>query len=441
MTGEELNSTPEESSGSANPSPPWSTNAKLVVGMTLMVLAVGLLIQIRPLLTPLIMALVLSYLLYPMIDGLERKTALSWRGSTNLIFIILLIILISSLTISGVAIVNQFQNLIGIIDAFLIDLPIMVEDFISSGAVIQIPIIDYEFDVAEYISTFNIDLLEASNQILSAVQPILGQAGSILTRVATSAFGGLGWGGFILAIAYLSLGEARQGRKYLKSELEGMSYDLGRMSRELSNLWNAFLRGQVLIFLISASTMFVLMSILGVRYAFGLAILAGFARFLPYVGQVISTIVTALVAFFLASGNYLGMEPLTYMFLVVGLAFIHDQIYDSLVVPRLFGSVLGVHPALVLITALILTRWIGVLGLLVAAPALASFQLVTSYVIRKLLDQDPWPEPEIPAPTLGQQLRSIIGSARNRAENLWGRLSGWFKKLMAKIRRRKEQNE
>jgi predicted PurR-regulated permease PerM len=441
MTGEDFNPTPEESRESANSSPTWSTNAKLVVGMTMVALAAGIAIQFRPLLPPLIMALILSYLLYPMIDGLERKTALSWRGSTNIIFLVLLIILISSLTISGVAIVNQFQNLIGIVDTFLTDLPSIVEDFISNGAVIQVPIIDYEFDVAEYISTFNIDLLDASNQVLSAVQPILGQAGTILTTVATSAFGILGWGSFILAIAYLSLGEARQGRKFLKSELEGMSDDIGRLSRELSNFWNAFLRGQVLIFLISASTMFVLMSILGVRYALGLAVLAGFARFVPYVGQVLSTIVTALVAFFLAEGNYLGMEPLPYMLLVVGLGFVHDQIYDSMVVPRLFGVVLGVHPALVLITALILARWIGVLGLLVAAPVLASFQLLTSYVIRKLLDQDPWPDPEISPPTLEQQVRALVSSARDWIGKVWNRLSGWFKNLIEKIRRRKKQNE
>jgi len=441
MTGEDLTPNPSESSHSEENSPFWSTNAKLVVGMTLVALAAGIAIQIRPLLPPLIMALVLSYLLYPMIDGLERKTVLSWRAATNVIFILLLVILLSSLTISGVAIVNQFQNLIGIVDTFLTDLPSMVEDFISNGAVILIPIIDYEIDVAEYISTFNIDLLDASNQVLSAVQPILGQAGSILTRMATSAFGILGWAGFILAIAYLSLGEARQSRKFLKTELAGMSSDLGRMSRELSNIWNAFLRGQVLIFLISAFTMFILMSILGVRYALGLAILAGFARFLPYVGQVLSSIITALVAFFLASGNYLGMEAFPYMLLVVGLGFVHDQIYDSLVVPRLFGVVLGVHPAIVLITALILARWIGVLGLLVAAPALASFQLVTSYVIRKLLDQDPWPDPEIKPPTLEEQLRELLQSAKNRLGTIWDRLSGWFKNLMEKIRKRNKQNE
>jgi predicted PurR-regulated permease PerM len=413
----------------------WGASTKLVVGLTLVAVAAGLLIQLRPILTPVVMALVVSYLLYPLVEWLSERTILSWRAATNLTFLILLLLLLSSLTASGVAIVNQFTNLIDIIETFLIDLPIIVEDFVNSDPVIIVPFINYEIDLAEYIRNLNIDLLAISEQALSVVQPVLGQASDILIRVATSAFSVLGWGGFILAVAYLTLGEASQGRKFLTRELAGMTYDIGRMTRELSNIWNAFLRGQALVFFSASTTMFILMSILGVRYAFGLAILSGFARFIPYVGQVLSAIVNALVAFFLAEGNYLGISPFPYMLLVVGLAFIHDQIYDSLVIPRLIGFVLGVHPALVLIVALVLTSWIGVLGLLLAAPILASFQLAASYVIRKMLDQDPWPDPETIPPTLSEQIKDIIKSSRDVFTRASRAVSALLKKLIARIRK------
>jgi len=441
MTGDDPSSNTELNLDTDRNSPYWSTNAKLVVGMTLVAFAAVLVVQIRPILTPLIMALILSYLLYPMIESLEKNTFLSWRGSTNVIFIILLVLLLTSMTVSIVAIVNQFQNLIRLINTFLNDLPTLIEDFISSGAVVQIPFINYEFDISEYIRTLNIDLLAVSDQVLSAVQPVLSQAGSILTTVATSALTTLGWGGFVLVVAYLSLGEVKQGRKFLRRELEGMSYDIGRMTRELGYIWNAFLRGQVLVFFLSSVSMFILLSILGVRYALGLAILAGIGRFVPYIGQGLSAIVNAVVAFFLAEGNYLGLEAFPYMLLVVGLAFVHDQIYDSLVIPRLIGIVLGVHPALVLIVAIILARWIGVIGLLVAAPVLASFQLLTSYVIRKLLDQDPWPEDEIQPPTMSQQIKEISTSIRERVKTIFSRTAGGIKNLISKLNKRNKQNE
>ena len=389
-------------------SPNWNATTKLLVGITLVAILAGIFMQLRPILTPVSMAIVISYLLFPLVEWLSERTKLSWRGAANLTFVILLLLLFGSMTASGVALFNQFLNLLDIIEVFLNDLPTLVEDFINNQPVITIPFIGYTIDFSEYIRSLNIDLLAIADQAISFFQPMLGQAGNILTTVATSAVSVLGWGGFILAVAYMITGEARQGRKFLKRELEGLTYDIGRMTREVSYIWNTFLRGQMLVFTTASTTMFILMSILGVRYAFGLAILSGFARFVPYVGQLFSTIINALVAFFLAEGNYLGLDPLPYMILVVVLAFLHDQTYDSLVIPKLIGHVLGVHPALVLITALVLTSWIGVLGIILAAPILASLQLVASYVIRKMMDQDPWPDEEVVPPTFVELMRSTL---------------------------------
>jgi predicted PurR-regulated permease PerM len=420
-----------QSSPSEDPSSPgsWGTNTKLIIGLALVALAAGLVVQIRPLLTPLSMAWILAYLLYPLVEGLNKRTFLSWRGANNLVFFILLILVLTSLTASGFALVNQFQNLIEIVETYLLDLPGTVAEFLQTDPVFVMPIIGTEIQLADYIESLNIDLLALSNQLLSVVQPALGEVGGILTSVASSAFSVLGWGSFVLAVAYLTLGEARNGRRFLKTELAGLSYDIGRMTRELSYIWNAFLRGQVLVFLLASTTMFILLSILGVRYALGLAILAGLARFIPYIGQYISAIVNALVAFFLAEGNYLGMEAFPYMLLVVGLAFLHDQIYDSLVIPQLIGYVLGVHPALVLIVALIAVRWIGVLGLLLAAPVLSSFQLLFSYVIRKMLDQPSWPEDESAPPTLREQFASIYCAARDGLARFGQKIGKLFKRI------------
>ena len=417
-------------------SPLWNTNTKLIVGITLVAIGAGLLVQFRPLLTPIAYAVILSYLLLPVVEWVEERTFFSWRGATNIVFLLLLLITLSSLTASGVALVNQFENLIGIIETFLTDLPAIIEDFLASEPVISLDFINYEFDVGEYIETLNIDLLAVSEQLLSLVQPALGQAGTILTRVATSAVTTLGWGGFVFAVSYLALGEARQGRRFLKSEMASISYDIGRMTREMSYLWNAFLRGQVVVFLLSSSTMFILMSILGVRYALGLAILAGFARFIPYVGQYISGIVNAMVAYFLAEGNYFGLEPFQYMLLVVVLAFLHDQSYDSLVIPKLIGGVLGVHPALVLIVALVAVQWIGVLGLLLAAPVLSSFQLIFGYMIRKMIDHDPWPEPEVAPPTLREQFVSFFTSIRSNITRGFDWVRNLFKSIAERIRKK-----
>ena len=73
-----------------------------------------------------------------------------------------------------------------------------------------------------------------------------------------------------------------------------------------------------------------------------------------------------------------------------------DQIFDNVVVPKLLGQTLGVHPAGVLIAALVAARLLGIIGLVLAAPVLATLNIVGRYIIRKMFDLEPWPETEEP---------------------------------------------
>ena len=77
-----------------------------------------------------------------------------------------------------------------------------------------------------------------------------------------------------------------------------------------------------------------------------------------------------------------------------------DQIIDSFVTPRILARTLKVHPAAVLVTALIAANLLGIMGVVIAAPTLATFTLLGRYTIRKMFDQDPFPPnasiPEVP---------------------------------------------
>jgi hypothetical protein len=75
-----------------------------------------------------------------------------------------------------------------------------------------------------------------------------------------------------------------------------------------------------------------------------------------------------------------------------------------------------------LVIALVLYRWIGVLGLLLAAPVLASGQLVTRYVTLKMLDQDPWPDEEQEAVPLAKMLLDLARSVWGRLKNVVSRI-------------------
>jgi predicted PurR-regulated permease PerM len=271
-----------------------------------------------------------------------------------------------------------------------------------------------------------VDINTLTDQLLSIVQPLLGRTGQLLGTVASGAAEFFGWAIFILLVSFFVLSESGGFRgDILKLDIPGHNADIARLGRELGRIWNAFLRGQIIVFLLTVFVYFILLSILGLRYAIGLAFLAGLARFLPYIGPAINWVILVLVAYF-QPFKLFGMEPLAYTALVIVLAFIVDQIFDNLVSPRIMADVLKVHPAGVLVMALIAANLLGILGVVIAAPILATLKLFGQYILRKMFDQDPWPEsePEVRTrPTLSAlaRLRWIFQRVEDNAIDIFRR--------------------
>ncbi len=365
-------------------SPNWSSNTKLIIGLTMVAIMVFLIIYIRSLIGPLLLAIILAYSLHPLAGLLNRLTHLNWRWSVNVVFLVFIILLLGILTLSGLAIIQQLQSLFVIVNTFTDNLPNLV-DQLSGNTYTFGP---FEFTLSQF------DLGPLVDQVISTLQPLLGRVGTLVSTLATSAVTTLGWGLFVLVIAYFLLSRTGEvSDDLIKLDIPGYNADIHRLGIQLRGIWNAFLRGQLVIFLLAIFLYTVLLTVLGLRYALGIAILAGIARFIPYVGPFIVWIITALVSLF-QSDNYLGLENWAYAVLVVGLCLFLDLILDNFIVPRFHGETLGLHPAAVLVAAIAAAQLIGILGLVLAAPVLASMVLILRYTTRKMLDLDPWPETE-----------------------------------------------
>ncbi len=369
-------------------SPRWSSTAKLVVAFTFVAVIGALLIRFRNIVGPLLLSFIFSYLLYPIVAWLNRSTRLTWRICVNLIFVLAIAILITIFTITGFAVVQQVQNMVRVVTQFVNNLP----EFVTGLSETIYFIGPIQIDMSQVLGQFNLN--QIIEQLLAIVQPLLGRAGGVVSAVASFTASTLGWTAFIFLVAYFILSDAKRlVRQISDFEIPGHHADIQRLARQLGRIWNAFMRGQVSLFFLTVIIAFILLSTLGVRNALGLALLAGMARFVPYVGPFITWTVTGLVAFF-QSGNYLGLEAHWYTLLVVGTIILLDQVFDNIITPRLFGEALGIHPAALLVAAIISANLIGFVGLLIAAPVLATLLLVLRYAARKMLDLDPWPEPE-----------------------------------------------
>jgi len=395
-------------------SPRWGSTTKLLVGLVLVGIVAFFIYRFASLISPLLLIFIIAYLFHPLTAMMANKLHISWKAAVNILYAIILVSFSGLLTVGGIGLVQQVQSLIKQVETIIANLPTLLADL--SGQVFRIGPFDLDMSTVE--------LQSITDQVLSFVQPLLGRTGTLVGTIASGAAEIFGWTFFVLLVSYFVMSESNGLRSDLiKIDIPGYSEDLRKLGNELSRIWNAFLRGQIFIFFLSFAIYVVLLSILGVRYALGLALMAGLAKFLPYIGPAITWVVMALVTFFQSSKPFnLEDNPLLYMAIVVIITLVIDQIIDSFITPRIMAQTLKVHPAAVLVTAIVAANLLGILGVVIAAPSLASFTLLGRYTMRKMFDLDPFPAWETqPQPPVGRewlvrlrQLRRAIQGKRSK---------------------------
>jgi predicted PurR-regulated permease PerM len=386
-------------------SPGWSTNTKLLAGATALIIIGALVVRFWSLATPLLVALIVAYLLHPVASFFQRRLKLPWGLAVSSMYGLAIVIVIAILGLSGFELVQQIQSLITLLLTTLNELPATI----ASLSLTSIHIGPFVFDAQ------NLPLTNLSTQLVDTIRPMLGQTGSFLATVAGGAITSVGRLLFVVIISYFLLIESNGiSGQIVNVNIPRYEEDVRRMAAKLNRIWNAFLRGQIILFFIAVAAYTVMLTVLGLRFAFGLALIAGLARFLPYIGPLINWIILGLVAYFQEFKPF-GLSPVAYTTLVVVLAILLDQVLDSMVAPRLMSRVLSVHPAAVIVAVLVAADLLGLVGVVIAAPILATAQLVGTYVLRKLMDQDPFPPEEMPPPDHSIRAQVRHASLRLRA--------------------------
>jgi phosphoglycolate phosphatase len=122
-----------------------------------------------------------------------------------------------------------------------------------------------------------------------------------------------------------------------------------------------------------------------------MGLLAGLLEAIPTFGPVLATIPAVLVAFFRGS-VYLPLSNFWFAILVLGIYTLIQQVENAYLVPRIMGRRLQLHPVIVFIGVLAGGFLAGAIGILLAAPIIATFRVVLGYIYAKLLDQEPFPQ-------------------------------------------------
>ena len=119
----------------------------------------------------------------------------------------------------------------------------------------------------------------------------------------------------------------------------GYRQDAERLITDFVQIWNSYLRGQVILCLIMGIVVSIVLAILGVNNALALGLLWGAFGICPIIGPIIGADAAVLVAFFQET-NRLGMTPFHFALLILGIMTLLQQLEHNLLVPRVVGEAL-----------------------------------------------------------------------------------------------------
>lgn len=347
-----------------------STRAALLIAALLA--GVFLAARLAPLLAPVAMAALLAYVLNPAVELLMRTVRFSRTGATVTVYLVLVLALF--LVPAGLIpiLARQIGNLDLDVQAIFDDLRALVESYETvqvAGITIQ-------------VSSFYQDLQ----------QEVTGVVGSLARRSAallSGAVSGLLWLIFVLIISFYMLKDLDRIRTYLDG-LPPPLYreDLAAVRVEISQVWNAFLRGQLLLSLVVGTAVGISTWLVGVPNALVLALLAGILEILPAIGPVLAAIPGITLAFFQGS-LHLPISNTWFALLVTSLYILIQQVENNYLVPRIIGRSVNLHPIVILVGAVAGASMAGLIGVFLVAPVIGSLRILSRYILPKVLGIPP----------------------------------------------------
>ncbi len=350
----------------------WSPTTKRMVAIFVIIAFVLFLVRIRAILAPLLITLILAYILSPVADFLTGHLHLKRLFAVAIIYLGLIAILITLPALFIPQLIDQIQN-------FVEALPDLVQE---TGEFIRQPLV---------IGDFTLDLQDVYEQASSSIQAVLTSLGTQTVSILTNIASAVVWLLFILVASFYLVKDSAIITRWIDEATPPPYRDDARQLRsKIAASWNAFLRGQLTLMIVMGLAVGTTMALVGLPYAWLIGILFGILEIIPNLGPLIASIPTVLVAYFQGS-TVLNISNEWFAVLVIGINFALQQLENNFLVPRIMGQSLNLHPLVVLIAAIIGAHLAGVLGILLAAPTVATVRILAEYTYCRLLDIPPFP--------------------------------------------------
>ena len=142
---------------------------------------------------------------------------------------------------------------------------------------------------------------------------------------------------------------------------------LSRIMLNLETIVGGYVRGQVITSALMTAFVFVLLASCGAQNALAIAVFAGVADVLPYIGPIFSVGAAVIAAF-----------PLTPAVIIIVLVLMlsYEEFESRVIIPRIYGRALRLPSSIILLSLLIGGVLMGIIGALLALPVAAALLML-----------------------------------------------------------------
>lgn len=313
----------------------------------------------RQILAPFVLAAIFAYIFNPIVTFLSSKIKLPRTISIILIWTII----IGSLSFLGVIVIRRVIE-----ESAGLKQYVQEWTMLAKNQVVLLP----EF------------LRPTFNESITSLQKLVLTTSISLFAIFPQAISGIiDFFLFLVSTFYFLKEGSNIFDKFLNLTPKDYRIETEILLRRINMVLGEYLRGQLLVILSSFLMFFVFYTILGLDFAFILALIAGFLEVVVLIGPMISGVLAVVIVLLTGVSNF-NLDPFQAAAVLIVGSFIIRQIQDYVVTPHIMGKVVKVHPLVILFAVMAGGNIAGILGLVLAVPVAAVIRILLIFFLDKI---------------------------------------------------------
>lgn len=314
-----------------------------------------LLLSVRSILSPFIVAFILAYLLSPVVEGLIHR-GLGRKISITVVFLGIILILGLTLFFILPKLYMELSKLSAVLPGTVHAMEQYIQDFRSNFRSAGLP--------NQVVTVFDGHLGKGETFLAEKLQDFLETLPELLASTSLLILSP------VIAI-YLLADWKRIQTGFLRIVPQRWRVDWQRLIQDISHIVRCFLRGNLIVAVIVGILCGIGVKLVGMDYALLIGVLCGVFDLIPYFGPLIGAIPSILLG--LIQSPIMAIK-------VAAVILVVQQIEGNIISPKLMGDSVGLHPLGIVFALLAGGELFGFWGMLFSVPLAAVLRVIIRHI-------------------------------------------------------------